>query len=93
MPAVSAIFLASHLAKHRLVDRANLVSHVILKPVPPELGPDDDDFFLGNLDGLATLRTDIHVDWDHHWLLMRESIVGISTNQRLAFRHLVSRQN
>jgi len=54
------MFLASNLANHRLVGRAELVSHVILKPVPPNLSRYDDDFVLWDPDGPVTFWTKIH---------------------------------
>ncbi len=58
--AVRAVLLAPHLADNRLVGGADLVGHVVHKPVASNLGPDDLDLFLWNPDRLVTLRTDIH---------------------------------
>jgi len=63
VPAVRAVFLASHLARNRLVRRADLVSHMVHKLVPSYLCPDDDDLILWNPDGFVTLGTKIHAQW------------------------------
>ena len=60
VPAVRAVFLASHLARNRLVRRADLVSHMVHKLIPSNLCPDDDDFILWNPNGFVTLWTKIH---------------------------------
>ncbi len=60
VPAVGAVLLASDLARNCLVRRADFVSHMILKPVPSDLCPDDGDFILWEPDWLVTLRTKIH---------------------------------
>lgn len=57
--AVVAILLAPYLA-NRLICRADLVCHMILKPVAPSLSPDNDDLFLWNPNGLVAFWTEIH---------------------------------
>jgi len=62
--AVGAILLASYLTWESLASRTDLVGHVIFKLVAPNLCPDYDNFFLGQLDGLVTLWTKIHAQSD-----------------------------
>ena len=64
VPAVGAVFLASYLARNRLVRRADLVSHMVHRLVPSNLCPDDDDFILWNPNGFVTLWTKVHAQRD-----------------------------